>query len=152
MPPLALTLIPLCNGLLLYYFQLSAQDNFNIFLILCMFLILLYWQKQYLPPNYSLSEKKIEWDVMWRQFVSSKEFVKPQRIHYSLGMYFFRIVYNLRRITIYVESIIFVSQYWDLGMYADLTCEFISGMTTPYIRHWSYAHINFYSYKSYVIV
>ena len=74
---LALKLIPLYNELLLWSFKLSSQENYNILSTLCMFLLFSNYLIQYILPNSLLLEKKIEQPVLWRQFVSFKEFFKP---------------------------------------------------------------------------
>ena len=80
---------------------------------------------------------------MWRQFVSFKEFIKPQTKVTSIFRYsYFWIVYNLSHITLDVDSIIFLTQYWALVLYVDCAYEFTSGMMIPYLTHLSYSHMD----------
>ena len=77
--------------------------------------------KAYYPPDSLLLEKKIERAVMWRLFVSFKEFVKPRMPRNHSGMHICRIVYPLSHDTLDVKSIIVVSKYWTLALYVYCT-------------------------------
>ena len=88
-------------------------------------------------------EKILEWSVMWRPFLSFKELFKQWTKVTSISRYsYFWIVYPLSRITLDVNSTIFVSQNLTLALYVDCDYEFTSGRMIPYLTHWSNSHID----------
>ena len=153
MSQLSFTLILLCNGILLYYFQLSSWNYYNSDLPLCVFLLLPYWLKQYHFPWFSLLEGKFERAVMWRQFLRFKKKLNLEQKSRPLQvLIFYWIVYPLSRLTLDVNYIMFIIQYCTLVLSVERPNEFTIGIKIPSLTHWTYAQMDFSFTKLYTIV
>ena len=111
---LALTLFPLCNELLLYFFN----HPIRIIIILYCYYVCFYYRLS--VWNNILSLTPFKWAFTYGLFISFKECFELQKtVTLSSKLIFYYIVYPLSRVTLDVEYIMLFSQYCTLVVHVD---------------------------------